>query len=250
MMLIFHSLRQLLSSLVRLFFPLRCPLCGALLRHGEEMLCLRCELDLPVTGFASRRGNPAEQLLLSKVPIVRGTSFFYYTKGDKYRDLILLLKYKERQDIGRWLGRMAGDMLLKEGFFEGIDLLVPVPLHPNRQKQRGYNQSLCIAQGIAEATGIPIDAHSLYRSVRTQTQTRKQRAERWETMRNVFSVNPEAQIKGKHLLLIDDILTTGATLTACAEAILQTSHVPQSGDSMQSDMPRISIFTLGFAQHG
>lgn len=226
-----------LRPLVRLFFPMQCPVCGTLLRNGEEVMCLKCEAGLPLTGFGNRPGNPAEQLFWGKIPLKRATSLFYYNKGDDYRKLILQLKYMGRKEIGRFLGRMAGERLLKEGFFEGIDLLVPVPLHPKRLRRRGYNQSLCIAQGIAEATGIAVDTHCLCRTVDTETQTHKQQMERWETTQRAFSIHPEATVEGKHLLLIDDVLTTGATLTACAEALLQASKV------------RISVFTLSMAHH-
>lgn len=230
-------MKQFLHPLFRLFFPKRCAVCGALLRNGEELLCLQCEAALPLTEFGSSSGNPAEQLFWGKVPIVRATCLLYYGKGNEYRKLILQLKYMGRKDIGHWLGRLAGELLLREGFFEEIDLLVPVPLHPKRLRQRGYNQSLCIAQGMAQVTGIPVDAHCLRRTVHTETQTHKQHGERWASMQKVFSLNPKAAVDGKHLLLIDDVLTTGATLTACAEAILHGATA------------RISIFTLGFAQH-
>lgn len=224
-----------LYPLFRLFFPAQCPVCGALLRNGEEVICLKCEAGLPLTHYGHTPGNPAEQLFWGKIPVERATSYFYYIKGNKYRSLILQLKYMGRKDIGRCLGRMAGEMLLKEGFFEGIDLLVPVPLHPKRLRRRGYNQSLCIAQGISEATGIPVEPHVVFRSVHTETQTHKQRLERWESTRQVFSLNPKVEVDRKHLLLIDDVLTTGATLSACAEAILQGSTA------------RVSLFTLAMA---
>ena len=228
-------IKQFLRPLFRLFFVKQCPVCGGLLRNGEEVMCLKCEMGLPLTGFGATPGNPAEQLFWGKLPIERASSFFYYQKGNDYTQLILHLKYRGRKDIGRTLGRMAGEQLLKEGFFDGIDLLVPVPLHPRRLHQRGYNQSCCIAEGIAKATGIPVEPHCLRRIVNTQTQTHKQRVERWDTIQKAFALGPKAAIDGKHLLLIDDVLTTGATLTACAEAILQASTA------------RISVFTLSMA---
>lgn len=247
MSIIFH---HFLHPLLRLFFLRRCAVCGVLLRNGEEVLCLECEAALPLTDFGYEAGNPAERLFWGRVPIVRATSLLYYGKGDGHRQLILQLKYMGRKDIGRWLGRLAGELLMKEGFFEGIDLLVPVPLHSKRLRRRGFNQSLCIAQGIAQATGIPVAAHGLRRIADTDTQTHKLEGERWHSMRGAFSLDPKASVQGKHLLLIDDVLTTGATLSACAETILQASTTQQSGTAQQSGTTRISIFTLGFAQHG
>lgn len=231
-------MHPLFFSFYRLFFPKHCAVCGALLRNGEEVMCLACEAGLPLTGYGNTPGNPAERLFWGRIELERATSLFFYARDNAYRSLILQLKYMGRKDIGRYLGRMAGSLLLSEGFFDGIDGLLPVPLHPKRLRKRGYNQSVCIAQGISDVTGIPIERYGIVRTTYAETQTRKQRIERWENTRQAFALHPKAALERKHLLLIDDVLTTGATLSACAEAILQ-----------QTSSARITIFTLSIAHH-
>ena len=231
-------MNPMLFLLYRLFFPKHCAVCGALLRNGEEMMCLTCETGLPLTGYGHTPGNPAEQRFWGRIELQRASSFFFYAPDNGYRSLILQLKYMGRKDIGRYLGRMAGSMLQKEGFFEGIDGLLTVPLHPKRLRKRGYNQSDCIAQGISDVTGIPIERYGIVRTIYSETQTHKQLIERWTTTRQAFALHPKAKLYGKHLLVIDDVLTTGATLSACAEAVLQ-----------QASSAQISIFTLGIAHH-
>ena len=224
-------------SLVNFFFPRYCPVCGELLLHPHAVLCPHCDFGMPRTNHHLQRDNEIEKMFWGKIPLLRATSYFYYTRGGVYNRIIHQFKYYGNKQLARRIGGMAAQELLSSGFFEGIDFLVPVPLHPKREKQRGYNQSEWLAQGIADVTGIPVNTHLVARKTETSTQTRKSVYERWTNMQEVFTLTAApSTLRNKHLLLIDDVLTTGATLTACAEVFLSVEGI------------QFSIFTLGQAQ--
>lgn len=224
-----------LSAFIRLFFPARCAVCGAPLQAGEEGVCLRCNMDMPRTGYHLQRENPVERLFWGKFPLERATSYLFYNKGDDFRRLLHLLKYAGRQDLGEVLGRFMAAELGRSDFFRDVDVIVPVPLHRQRQRSRGYNQSACLARGVSAVTGIPVDNLSLIRRKATDTQTRKSPYERWENVTGIFQVTAPHRFEDKHILLLDDVLTTGSTLTACADAF---KEVPQA---------RLSVLTLALA---
>lgn len=206
-------------SLFRLFVPRRCAVCDSCLDDGEEAWCLRCDIDLPRTGYHLREDNPMERALWGKMPLGRASAYFYYRRKGDYARLLHLLKYHGRKDLGETIGRKMAAELALSGFFRGIDLLLPVPLHPNKQRRRGYNQSEYIARGISQVTGLPIDISSLVRNKDTESQTRKTAAQRQDNVAGIFSLRSSASLAGKHILLIDDVFTTGATVTACADAL-------------------------------
>lgn len=228
-------LQKWFRSWAHLFFPRRCVVCGACLQEGEEVLCMRCNIDLPRTGYHLSADNPVERLCWGKIPLQRGTSYFFYRKGSAFRRILHLLKYDGRRDIGEKMGRFMAAELLDCGFFEEVDVLVPLPLHPRKMRQRGYNQSECIVRGVSTVTGIPICTTAVVRKVCTESQTRKSVYERWENVQGIFGLCHAEQLAGKHVLLIDDVLTTGATLTACADALAGVPGI------------RISILTLAVA---
>lgn len=225
-----------LRSLLRLLFPQRCPVCGGALAEGEELMCRECDDALPRTHFHRWQGNTAEMMFWGKFEIGQVACYYYYRKKSPYARLVHLLKYEGRKDMGITLGRRMADEMADSGFFTGIDLIVPVPLHEAKRRQRGYNQSEQLAKGIHHATGIPIDTAAVVRSKYTETQTRKSRNERWENVDGIFRVEHPERYAGKHLLLIDDVLTTGATTTACADAF---SAVPGV---------KFSVLTLALAR--
>lgn len=229
------ALREWLHALVHLFFPRRCVVCETCLQQGEEVLCVRCNIDMPRTGYHLHSDNAVERLFFGKVPLQRATSYLYYHKGSRYRRLLHLLKYGGRRDIGEAMGRFVAAELCACRFFDGMDVIVPVPLHPRKLKRRGYNQSEWIARGVASVTGLPVDTAALVRRVFTDSQTRKSAYERWENMAGVFELLRAEQFAGKHVLLVDDVLTTGATVTACADAFAGVEGV------------RISVLTLAVA---
>lgn len=218
-----------------LFFPRFCVLCGKRLLREEKHLCIRCLSGLPRTGFHLRSGNEMEKCFWGKFPVEKASAHFYYTKGGDVRKLLFDFKYYGNPDLGRFLGACMASELLPSGFFEGIDCVVPVPLHPKKEKQRGFNQSEVLAEGIASVTGIPIVKHLLFRNQYTETQTRKGNYDRWTNVRGVFEVSDAVSLEDKHILLVDDVMTTGATMVACADALGKIRGL------------RISVLTLALA---
>lgn len=214
---------NIINSIVGLFYPSVCAACGTSLFGWEKLVCTRCRSLLPKTGYELNEDNPLARLFYGKVRMKAVTACFFFSKEGKVQHLIHELKYKGNSDAGIFLGQELGKSIKEAPLFQGIDYLVPVPLHPKREKERGYNQSAMIAQGITEKTGIPIGKGFLVRSVNTATQTHKSKEERWQNVKDIFEVQHAEQLEGKHVLLIDDVLTTGATLEACA---LKLSTIP------------------------
>ena len=203
-----------------LIYPRTCNACGKSLITGEECICTFCRFHLPKTRMHLEKDNKFSQIFWGRIPIETGTALFYFQKGSKVQELIHRFKYKGRKEIGHFLGRMLGDELRTSSFYEEIDLIIPVPLHPEKIRKRGFNQSEVIAGGIAESMGIPHSSKALIRSVATQTQTRKTRFRRWENVESVFETPYPKLLENKNLLLVDDVVTTGSTLEACAQKLL------------------------------
>lgn len=209
--------------------------CGTLLQKTGDTLCTTCLNHLPRTETAQHRNNKVEQMLRDIPKLQRGAAFCFYRHNSSFRLLIHRLKYGNRPKAGIYLGRIAAQEFSQAHFFDGIDVIVPVPLHPKRQRRRGYNQAEMIAKGISETTHIPIDTTHLYRAVNNSSQTQKTRQERQHNTEDIFAVNMSAHWRGKHILLVDDIVTTGATLRSCIHAISRIRGT------------RISVMTLGIA---
>lgn len=164
-------------------------------------------------------------------------SFYFFNKGNKVQNFIHLLKYKNRPDIGVYIGKRYGGLIKTQKIFASVDLIIPVPLHPTKQKLRGYNQAEVFADGLSQSMKIPVDIKSFIRSEATETQTRKSKLERWENVKNKFIVTNQENIEDKHILLVDDVITTGSTLEACASVLLQCPGV------------KISMASIAVAHH-
>lgn len=225
------------TYLLELFFPRRCAICHDVLQDFEDGICLHCHAKLPRIAPDTIFSQKLEKLFWGKFPLGKVASYCYYQKGNDTTTLIHQLKYKGRPDLGVTLGRLMATELQARHFFEGIDILIPVPLHPHKEKIRGYNQSLCIAQGIAAITHLPIDHTSLQRTHYTETQTHKSADARWNNVSGRFALPHPELLAHRHILLIDDVLTTSATLTACADTFHEVPDI------------RISILTLGWATY-
>lgn len=229
-------IKDWLSSFLSLLFPRCCIVCGSPLAKGEECLCTMCNIELPRTNYHLRKDNPVEQLFWGKIPLERATSFFFYRKGSDFRQILHQLKYGGQKEIGAIMGRYMAAELLESGFFGGVDMILPVPLHKKKQQARGYNQSEWISRGVAAVTGIPIDTESVIRRKNTETQTRKSSLERWENVEGIFELHHAESLVGKHILIIDDVLTTGATTVACASCLTKVEGI------------QISVLTLAMAE--
>jgi ComF family protein len=213
---------SLLKDFLRLLFPVCCEVCGTNLVNGEKVLCLRCLRQIPRTYHWQEQNNSAEQIFCGRVPVERACAFFYFSKGSRYRQLLHKLKYKYLPQIGVVLGREFGKELLRASFFCDDSILVPVPLHPKRYRKRGYNQSERIASGISQIAGIPVVANAVIRQRYNETQTQKNRTERFQNVQDIFGAGKEIeQLRGKHVIVVDDVLTTGATIESLITAILR-----------------------------
>jgi len=216
---------KLLNHLINLFYPRVCPACGNLLMKDEETVCLSCLYLLPKTHYENNPENPLAQTFWGQVDFHAVTAEYFFSKTGKVQHLLHQLKYQGNKDAGYFLGQQLGESIRNAEPFQGIDYLVPIPLHPKKEHLRGYNQSFVIAQGVEEKTGIPINKGVLIRKVYTSTQTRKSREERWDNVKEIFDVIDAEVFVSKHVLLIDDVLTTGATLMAAGSTLLKVPDI-------------------------
>lgn len=224
-----------LNHLISLIYPDLCLVCNENLMKNEDSVCLSCLSKLPHTGYHLQKDNPIEQRFWGKFPVEAATSLYFYKKNTGGQQLLHALKYRGEQRVGELLGRELGSLLCDSEVFSSVDAVVPVPLHVKKFRKRGYNQSESICKGIADVLQKPVDASNLIRLVENPTQTKKGVYERWENTKGIFGlVEPEA-FSGRHVLLVDDVLTTGSTLEACAQTILM------------ADNTKISIATLAVA---
>ena len=217
-----------LDYLTELLFPRLCVVCGDRLIEQEQWICLNCLHHIPRTNFHLSADNPVAQIFYGRVPIEYATSFFYFSKGSQYQTLLHSLKYKGMKELGAEIGKHFGIDLMQSPGFSSVDVICPVPLHPSKEKKRGYNQSWWIASGIAKQMNKELDAQNLKRVTATETQTRKSRFERWQNVEGIFELSNPETFEGKHILLVDDVVTTRSTLEACAVAIHSATNAKVS----------------------
>ncbi|MBQ9077749.1 MAG: ComF family protein [Muribaculaceae bacterium] len=227
------GLRLWIEDVLGVIYPNVCEVCGVSLTRGEETLCLHCHVNLPRTNVHRDGFNVIHQRLAGKVPIERAGGYFYYYRESDYAALIHRAKYNGRPVIAERLGERYAREISGDGFFDGVDVIIPVPLHRLRLLRRGYNQSEAIARGVSKVTGLPVGNNLVARRGHS-SQTRKNSYERWINAQNIYEVIDPGSLQGMHILVVDDVVTTGATLLACCEAI----HDAQPS-------ARISVLTLG-----
>ena len=224
------------TDFLSLFFPHLCPACGNELVAHEKVICTDCRYNLPQTNFHLVPDNIVTRQFWGKINLEGAYALYYFTKGGKVQNLMHHFKYKGMQQIGNELGKIAGSQLATSAAFVSVDYIIPVPLHKSRLKERGYNQSVCFAEGLAEKLSAAVEENNLIRTRATQTQTHRSRFERFENMQEVFAIKNPQRLKGKHILLVDDIVTTGSTLEACAMPLLEIEGL------------KLSIATIAYAE--
>ncbi|MDQ3108776.1 MAG: ComF family protein [Bacteroidota bacterium] len=215
------GIKQLATDFTSLFFPNLCAACNGHLLRGEVAICTACLMDAPRT-FDEHDpvDNPVARVFWGRVQLQAAASLFVFSKGGKVQELIHNLKYNGRKDAGIAAGKLFGNDLRNLTPFNTITAVIPVPLHRDKLRKRRYNQAACFGEGIALALNIPLYEHGMLRLSATETQTRKNRSERWENVEDVFAINKKHNLQGQHILLVDDVITTGATIEACAIPLL------------------------------
>ncbi len=218
----------MLTDFIALIFPNTCAACGKSLHKNEQSICTYCAYHLPKTNFHLDSNNPVAKIFWGRIPIYSAASYYGFNKGGKVQHLIHQLKYKGQKHVGITVGKLYGHELSYCDDFNTVNTVIPVPLHPKKQKKRGYNQSDCFAEGLAQSMNAEADLKVLYRAVESDSQTKKSRFSRWQNVESVFQLQNTETLAGKHVLLVDDVITTGATLEACAQTLLQVPDIKVS----------------------
>ena len=221
----FPKLSSWIDPVFWLYFPKNCPACGRPLRLFGANICSRCSQNLPETHFFEAPNNPIEKIFYGRLPISAGAAAWYFHKNSALQALLFQLKYKSNKEVGLFIGKQMGALLAASERFSSIDALVPVPLHPQALSKRGFNQAALICEGIGQVWHKPVLTGAIARTKHTSTQTKQTRAERWDNMENAFTIKDPISINGKHLLIIDDVITTGATIEACGKTLLTIKDV-------------------------
>jgi ComF family protein len=228
---------QIKDSLLHLAFPHVCEGCGTDILEKDHFLCIRCLSDLPATNFHLHSNNPIEKIFWGRLPLTYATSQYYFTSESLIQRLMHQFKYKNNKELGFYLGRLMGEMLSESNRFIYTDALVPLPLFKSKERKRGFNQATVICEGISSVMNKPVWTDVVRRKKHTESQTKKSRIERWMNMENRFELINPSRIEGKHIVLVDDVITTGATLEACGIEILKAENT------------QLSLATLCFSSH-
>jgi len=207
------------KDFISLFYPEVCIICGEGLAVKEEFICTSCLYKLPKTDYHNHPENLLAKAFYGRAEIKAAAAYCYYAKGGMVQDLVHEIKYKGKKELGVCFGKWYGSVLKNISPFSELDYIIPVPLHPKKLKLRGYNQSACFAEGLSQVMHVPVLPDGLIRLKDTETQTNKSRFSRWENVKDVFAVEQKEQLQGKHVLIVDDIITTGATMEACIHAL-------------------------------
>lgn len=213
--------KNAIDSVTHLFFPHICAACGSDIISQQQLLCLTCTEKLPLTNYHAYPDNPVEKTFWGRIPLIYASSYLYFSKDSIVQQLMHQFKYKGNQDIGTYFGKKMGAAFQTATRLQKPDFLVPLPLHPSREKKRGYNQAGILCDGMSEAMNIPVLRQAVTRKTHTETQTHKNRASRWQNMDGRFWIGDPSILENKHVMLVDDVITTGATLEACGQELLK-----------------------------
>ena len=209
---------KFLKDIINIFYPEICLCCKEQLVENEQTVCLICRHDLPLTKFSFEKDNLVEKSFYGRIPIENATALFYFLKKGKVQQLIHELKYNKQQQVGTFTGNWLASEMLESNRFKNIDYIIPVPLHKNKLKKRGYNQVTTFGNSLASNLNVSYLDNVLIKVSSTKTQTKKLRLDRWKNVQELFVVQNSDKLKNKHILIIDDIITTGATLEACCKS--------------------------------
>jgi ComF family protein len=220
-----NKIKLPLEDFGSLLFPRLCQACGEHLVRNEDIVCTSCLFEIPRTAYHKIRDNDLEKNFWGRCMIERAAAYSYYRQGSRMQKLIHRLKYNGIRSVGVFLGRMYGNILMESDFLDGINLICPVPLHRSKQRKRGFNQSAIICDGLSLATGIPHQPDLLIRNIKTSTQTRRSRIGRWQNVEGSVVAADSELLKGKHVLLVDDVITTGSTMEACVNVMKEIEGV-------------------------
>lgn len=220
-MSIFYDISAVVRDVASLIMPRTCLACGRVLLENEGSICLACRYNMPLTNFAKRKENPVKLLFENVLPVESAAAMYWFVGGTEWQRIIHNFKYYGRWFFAQKMGEWLGEELRDSGNFDDIDLIIPIPLHYRRRLRRGYNQSEELAMGTGRKMGIKCDFRSVRRRLYNDSQTSKSRSERWDNVEQIFDVRNAEKLRGRHILLVDDVLTTGATMTSCASTILK-----------------------------
>ena len=224
-------------DLLHLVYPNTCAACGKRLQKQEDILCLFCEYDLPKTDYHLEPDNRIAKHFWGRVNLENVAALYFFSKGSRVQRMIHQLKYRGNTDIGIKAGQIYGDILKETPNFGSAEVIIPVPLHPKKKKRRGFNQSDYFAEGLSESMGIPWYADAVIRNVFTDTQTKKNRFNRWKNVESIFTVSNPELLENRHILLVDDVITTGSTIEACANELLNLAGT------------KVSVVSIACAHH-
>ncbi|MCF8367652.1 MAG: ComF family protein [Bacteroidales bacterium] len=228
---------NLIKDFISLFYPRLCYICENSLFKNEVVVCTRCALHLPETNFHLDEDNPVSRVFWGRVEIERATALYYYKKGGSVQTLIHQLKYHGHKEIGIYLGQLYGAQLMEVEDYKTMDMIIPIPLHKKKLKQRGFNQAETFARGLAGTMEKELVTDNVYRAIATSTQTKKGRYKRWENVSDIFRVREPENLANKHILLVDDVITTGATMEACLQTLKKINGT------------KLSVASIAFASH-
>jgi ComF family protein len=230
-----NFISQALNDLISLVYPNLCYTCDGYLSKEEDIICSKCLYQLPLTNYHKDENNEVAKLFWGRIPISHATSMFFFQKGTKYQKMMHEFKYRGKKKIGYLMGKYFASQLAETEWCRDIDAIVPVPLHPKKERKRGFNQSTQIALGIAEIMDKPVEEKILIRHTYSSTQTKMSKEERWENVQSIFSCPQKSTLPYSHILIVDDIVTTGATIEACANELIKAG------------VEKISVATLAYS---
>ena len=225
----------LINDFLSLIYPRYCEACGSNLYKHEDLICNQCIITLPHSNYHLSPANEINLLFAGRVPLIHALCIFNFEKSGRVQKLIHALKYQNQMGLGIWLGNYYANLLKVNSILEDVDLLIPIPLHKKKLKQRGYNQSECFAKGLSEVFERPMLNNCILRLSETSTQTKKKKFERWQNVEGVFKINNPSILENKHVLLVDDVITTGATIDAAWQTIKDIEGI------------KISVISIAFA---